>query len=113
MTNASLDINRLFTLKGKVALVTGGSRGIGRMISQGLLQAGAKVYISARSAGDCKQAAAELSQYGECIAIPADVTNTDSRQQLCEALLKTETALNILVNNAGISRDNLLLSPVR
>ena len=101
MTNASLDINRLFTLKGKVALVTGGSRGIGRMISQGLLQAGAKVYISARSAGDCKQAAAELSQYGECIAIPADVTNTDSRQQLCEALQQSESALNILVNNAG------------
>lgn len=97
----TLDINRLFSLKGKVALVTGGSRGIGRMISQGLLQAGAKVYISARSTQDCEQAAAELSQYGVCIAIPADVTNPDSRQQLCEVLQKSESALNILVNNAG------------
>lgn len=97
----TLDINRLFSLKGKVALVTGGSRGIGHMIGQGLLQAGAKVYISARSAQDCEQAAVELSQYGECIAIPADVTNPDSRQQLCEVLQKSESALNILVNNAG------------
>jgi NAD(P)-dependent dehydrogenase (short-subunit alcohol dehydrogenase family) len=101
MTENSLDIDRLFSLKGKVALVTGGSRGIGRMITQGLLQAGATVYISARSAGDCQQAAEDLGQYGECIAIPADVTNPESRQQLCENLAKKETSLNILVNNAG------------
>jgi NAD(P)-dependent dehydrogenase (short-subunit alcohol dehydrogenase family) len=101
MTENSLDIDRLFSLKGKVALVTGGSRGIGRMITQGLLQAGATVYISARSAGDCQQAAEDLGQYGKCIAIPADVTNPESRQQLCENLAKKETSLNILVNNAG------------
>jgi NAD(P)-dependent dehydrogenase (short-subunit alcohol dehydrogenase family) len=101
MTENSLDIDRLFSLKGKVALVTGGSRGIGRMITQGLLQAGAKVYISARSVEDCQQAAGELAQYGECIAIPADVTDPDSRQKLCDSLKENEPALNILVNNAG------------
>ena len=81
MTN-SLDINRLFSLEGKVALVTGGSRGIGLMISQGLLQAGATVYISARKAEACEQAAAELAQYGRCIALPADVADEASRAAL-------------------------------
>jgi NAD(P)-dependent dehydrogenase (short-subunit alcohol dehydrogenase family) len=101
MTESSLDINRLFSLKGKVALVTGGSRGIGRMITQGLLQAGAKVYISARSVDDCQQAAQELGQYGECIAIPADVTDPESREQLCRQIEANDALLNILVNNAG------------
>ncbi|MEH6570782.1 MAG: SDR family NAD(P)-dependent oxidoreductase [Halioglobus sp.] len=101
MNATSLDINRLFTLEGKVALVTGGSRGIGRMISQGLLQAGAKVYISARSVEDCEQAARELGEYGECIAIPADVTDPDARALLCRQIAEFEPALNILVNNAG------------
>lgn len=101
MTETSLDIERLFSLKGKVALVTGGSRGIGRMITQGLIQAGARVYISARNADDCNEAAKELSQYGECIALPADVTDPESRQQLCESLGEKESSLNILVNNAG------------
>jgi NAD(P)-dependent dehydrogenase (short-subunit alcohol dehydrogenase family) len=75
MSVNSLDIQRLFSLEGKVALVTGGSRGIGYMISQGLLQAGARVYITARKAEACQRAAAELSQYGECIALPADVAS--------------------------------------
>lgn len=97
----SLDINRLFSLEGKVALVTGGSRGIGRMITQGLLQAGARVYISARSTTDCEQAARELAEYGECIAIAGDVTDRDARAELCRKLTAAEPALNILVNNAG------------
>ncbi|MEH6590077.1 MAG: SDR family NAD(P)-dependent oxidoreductase [Halioglobus sp.] len=101
MSTPSLDINRLFSLKGKVALVTGGSRGIGRMITQGLLQAGAKVYISARSLEDCKQAATELGEYGECIAIASDVTDADARAELCRQIAEAEPALNILVNNAG------------
>lgn len=101
MSNSSLDIERLFSLKGKVALVTGGSRGIGRMITQGLLQAGAKVYITARSAQDCEESARELGEYGECVAIPGDVTDSESRAALCQQIGEAETALNILVNNAG------------
>lgn len=101
MSANSLDIQRLFNLEGKVALVTGGSRGIGYMISQGLLQAGARVYITARKADACKAAAADLSQYGECIAIPADVASNEGRQALCDALAAAEPRLHILVNNAG------------
>ena len=98
---SNLDINSLFNLEGKVALVTGGSRGIGYMISQGLLQAGARVYISARKAEACEQAAQELSTFGECIALPADVASADSRVQLVQELESREGHLNILVNNAG------------
>ena len=101
MSDKSLDIQTLFSVAGKVALVTGGSRGISRMIAQGLLQAGAKVYISARHEDVCQQTASELSQYGECIAIAADVADEDSRDKLCEALAAKEQGLNILVNNAG------------
>lgn len=101
MPDTNLDIHSLFTLEGKVALVTGGSRGIGYMISQGLLQAGARVYISARKAEACQQAASELSQYGECLALPADVASPDGRRQLCEQLAAVEPRLHILVNNAG------------
>jgi NAD(P)-dependent dehydrogenase (short-subunit alcohol dehydrogenase family) len=97
----SLDINRLFSLEGKVALVTGGSRGIGLMISQGLLQAGATVYISARKAEACEEAAAELAQYGNCIALPADVADEASRASLVASLTEKAGRLDILVNNAG------------
>jgi len=101
MSKVTLDLNHLFSLQGKVALVTGGSRGIGRMITQGLLQAGAKVYISARNEESCRQAATELSEYGQCIALPADVANPQSRSLLCQSLLQIEPELHILVNNAG------------
>ena len=97
----SLDIQSLFSLEGKVALVTGGSRGIGAMISQGLLQAGATVYISARKAEACEQAANELSRYGRCIALPADVADESSRAELVAALTDNVGRLDILVNNAG------------
>jgi NAD(P)-dependent dehydrogenase (short-subunit alcohol dehydrogenase family) len=99
--STDLSIQNLFSLAGKVALVTGGSRGIGRMISQGLLQAGAKVYITARKVDECRQSATELSAYGECFAIPADVTDAQSRQQLLAQLQEQETQLHILINNAG------------
>lgn len=101
MPDKNLDIQHLFSLKGKVALITGGSRGIGRMIAQGFLQAGAKVYISARKADACELAAQELSQYGECHAIAADVGDEQSRSLLCEQLAAAESQLDILVNNAG------------
>lgn len=101
MPDTNLDIHSLFSLQGKVALVTGGSRGIGYMISQGLLQAGARVYITSRKAEACQQAASELSRYGECIALPADVADAQGRHQLCEKLANAEQRLHILINNAG------------
>lgn len=91
----------LFSIEGKVALVTGGSRGIGYMISQGFLEAGAKVYISSRKADQCDAAAVELGKFGECISIPGDVSTLAGARALAEALAAREPALHILVNNAG------------
>ena len=96
-----MDLNTLFSLNGKVALVTGGSRGIGRMIAQGLLQAGAKVYITARKKGACEEAAAELSAFGPCIAIPSDMGTAKGRAELLAAFSQKEDKLHILINNAG------------
>ena len=95
-------MKNLFSLEGRVALVTGGSRGIGYMITQGLLEFGcARVYISARKAAQCDQAAKELSQYGECISLPGDVSSLDGIKALVAEIEKREGALDILVNNAG------------
>jgi NAD(P)-dependent dehydrogenase (short-subunit alcohol dehydrogenase family) len=97
----SMQIGDLFSVRGKVALVTGGSSGIGLMIAQGYVEAGARVYISSRKADVCDAVAAELSKWGTCIAIPADVATTEGRQGLVEAIGRHEKALHILVNNAG------------
>lgn len=91
----------LFSLQGRVALVTGGSRGIGRMIATGLLHQGAKVYITARKAAACEATAKELSEIGPCIALPIDVSTVEGSQQLAAEIGKREPALHILVNNAG------------
>jgi NAD(P)-dependent dehydrogenase (short-subunit alcohol dehydrogenase family) len=97
----SLDLQRLFSLDGKVALVTGGSRGIGRMITQGLLQAGAKVYITSRTADECEQTASELGQFGTCEAVPSDINDVDARQSLVMHISDHDKKLDILINNAG------------
>jgi NAD(P)-dependent dehydrogenase (short-subunit alcohol dehydrogenase family) len=97
----SLDIHKLFSLEGKVALVSGGSRGIGYMMTQGLLQAGAKAYITARTADVCEQAADELRQYGNCEAIPADINDAEARQLLFTRIDESDGKLDVLVNNAG------------
>lgn len=94
-------LEQLFSLENKVALVTGGTRGIGLMIARGYLQAGVKVYISSRNAEACAKAREELSQYGECIAIPADIARKEEMLKLCEAIKANENKLHILVNNAG------------
>ncbi len=101
MSASDLSVHRLFSLTSKVALVTGGSRGIGYMISQGLLQAGARVYITARKAEACETAAEALSAYGECYAIPADISRPEGLQSLCEQIGSRESMLHILINNAG------------
>ena len=94
-------MNDLFSLQGRVALVTGGSRGIGRMIAAGFLAQGARVYVSSRKAEACAATAAELSAHGECIALPADVSTMDGIAALVAAFGAREPRLDILVNNAG------------
>lgn len=99
----SMNLQYLFGLEGKTAVVTGGSRGIGFMIARGLLEAGACVYITARNARPCEEAAAELSRWGKCIAVPADVTREQDRLELRDRLQAEGGGLHILVNNAGIA----------
>ncbi|HSV51686.1 MAG TPA: SDR family oxidoreductase [Burkholderiaceae bacterium] len=94
-------MNDLFSLAGRTALITGGSRGIGRMIAAGFLKAGARVYISARKAEACNQTAAELSSLGTCVSLPADVSTVEGAQALAAAYMALEGSLDILVNNAG------------
>src|SRR5512144_1801392 len=91
----------LFSLQGRVALVTGGSRGIGRMIATGLLHQGAKVYITARKAAACDATARELSEIGTCISLPVDVASVEGVRQLAAEITRREPALHVLVNNAG------------
>ncbi len=94
----------LFSLKGRVALVTGGSRGIGKMIAAGFLSQGAaKVYITARKAGPCEATAKELTAAydGECIALPIDMSTVAGCKALAAEFAKLEPKLDILVNNAG------------
>ena len=94
-------MNNLFSLQNRVALVTGGSRGIGEMIAEGFLQAGAKVYITARKAGPCEETARRLSEFGTCIALPGDVSGAAGARAMAARFLTLEPALDILVNNAG------------
>lgn len=95
-------MKNLFSLQGRTALVTGGSRGIGRMIAAGFLAHGARVYISSRKADVCATTAKELSAGGgECIALPVDVSTLDGARSLAAAYAAREKKLDILVNNAG------------
>ena len=96
-----MDTTHLFSLKGRTALITGGSRGIGRMIAEGFLAQGARVYISARKAEACDQTAKELSAFGHCVSLPADVSTLEGVLALVDAYAKHESTLDILVNNAG------------
>ena len=96
-----IDTAELFSLKGRSALITGGSRGIGRMIAEGFLRAGARVYISARKADACVATADELSAIGPCVSLPADVSTQGGVQQLVASYQQHEQSLDILVNNAG------------
>lgn len=97
----AINVQDLFSIKGKIALVTGGSRGIGLMIARGFLEAGAKVYISSRKKEVCDEVAAQLSAIGECVSLPADLSNVAGCRALAEQIQVREQKLNILVNNAG------------
>ena len=94
-------MSELFSIAGKTALVTGGSRGIGRMIAGGYVEAGAKVYVSSRKAETCEEVATELSKIGDCVALPADLSTEAGCRQLADELSGLEQRLDILVNNAG------------
>ncbi len=91
----------LFDLTGKRALVTGGAQGLGRMIAEGLLRAGARVAITSRKPDICAQAAAEMSTIGPCMAFPADLSTPEAAVDLVERYRAAEDGLDILVNNAG------------
>jgi NAD(P)-dependent dehydrogenase (short-subunit alcohol dehydrogenase family) len=92
----------LFSLEGRTALVTGGSRGIGRMIAAGFVGRGAKVYVSSRKAADCDATAEELSRGGgTCLSLPQDISTVDGCRALAARFGEAEPALDILVNNAG------------
>lgn len=96
-----MDLTSLFSLEGRVALVTGGSRGIGRMFVEGLLAAGcARVYISARKVEQMEDTIAALGA-DRVIGIPADLSQMDGMQHLVDEIAKRETKLDILINNAG------------
>ena len=94
-------MNKLFDIAGKVALVTGGSRGIGEMIAEGFVKNGAKTFITSRKAEQCDKTAKRLCKYGECISIPADLTDSNEIKKLKSKFESESKILNILVNNAG------------
>ena len=98
-------MSSLFSIAGKVALVTGGGSGIGRMIAGTLVAEGAKTYIVGRSAATLEKAAAELAGAGTCIPLPGDLSTVDGARAVAKALGGKETRLDILVNNAGTMYD--------
>jgi NAD(P)-dependent dehydrogenase (short-subunit alcohol dehydrogenase family) len=91
----------LFGIEEKVAVVTGGTRGIGLMIARGFVEAGARVYISSRKAEVGDEVAAELSKAGTCVSLPADLATEAENERLAAEIASREPAVHILVNNAG------------
>lgn len=91
-------MRELFSVAGKVALVTGGARGIGSMIASAFSERGAKVYIVSRDPQRCARAAEEIS----AIALPADLATEEGRAHVCSELSERESALHVLVNNAAL-----------
>ena len=96
---SGMSLNNLFSLEGRVALVTGGSRGIGKIIAKAFIEQGAKVYISSRKAAACDETAAELGP--NCVPVPQDISTVAGCKALAEEIAKREDHLDILVNNAG------------
>jgi NAD(P)-dependent dehydrogenase (short-subunit alcohol dehydrogenase family) len=98
-----MKIEEIFSVRGKIALITGGSRGLGEVMARAYVENGAKVYITARKADACNGLAEELSAVGECISIPADLSRMEEIDRLASEMRSREQRLDILVNNAGAS----------
>lgn len=96
-------IENLFSVKGKIILVTGGAKGLGAMMTQALVEGGAKVYISSRSVATCAAFAEEMSKIGQCIALPMDLSNVENIRKLAVQLSEKEEKLDVLINNSGVS----------
>ncbi len=96
-------MKNLFDVAGKVAVITGGSRGIGAMMAQGLIENGAKVYITARKEVELKAAEEALGKLGECIAIRSDLSSHEGVVAFADEIKKREGKIDILINNAGAS----------
>jgi len=96
-------MKNLFSVEGKVAVVTGGSRGIGAMIARGFVENGVKTYITARKVEELNATAQELSTFGECIAIASDLSTMAGVTAFADAIKERESKLDILINNAGAS----------
>ncbi len=100
--------DELFAVQGKIALVTGGTSGIGRMIARGLLRRGVKTYITGRRLAHTQEIATQLSTEGTCVGLAADLADAQGPQQLAAQFAHHEPRLNILVNNAGASESGTL-----
>jgi NAD(P)-dependent dehydrogenase (short-subunit alcohol dehydrogenase family) len=98
-----MDVDHLFSVRDKAVVVTGGSRGIGLMIAEGFVRAGARVLITARKADACDAAAERLAEHGSCVSLPADLSTGDGREAFAAAVAEREPELHVLVNNAGAS----------
>ena len=94
-------LQELYGVAGKVVVVTGGSRGIGRALAEGFIRAGARTYICARDEQACDTAAQELTKFGECVSVPADLSTADGCRNFATRLAAYESRVDVLVNNAG------------
>ena len=99
----------IFDLSGRVAIITGGSRGIGKMIAEEFVKRGVKTYITSRKAEPCLKTAEELSRHGTCVALPHDLANEEGMSAFVSDFSRRENHLDILINNAGIIRDKSFL----
>jgi NAD(P)-dependent dehydrogenase (short-subunit alcohol dehydrogenase family) len=102
---SSLGLDALYSVEDKVVVITGGGRGIGKMMADGFVQNGAKVYIASRSLDACVETAAELNAKGpgSCIPLQANLTSEEGCKALAAEIAKRESRVDVLVNNSGVT----------